>query len=166
MTENRTRTYSWDDPAPSAAAARSMSGLDFLKAITAGEIAAPPIAVTLGFTIAEFSDGEATFVGTPHEWHYNPIGVVHGGYAATLLDSALGCAVQSTLPAGTGYTTAELTVNLVRPITTETGELRSEARVLHRGSRLATAEAKLLDGNGRLYAHATTTCLILNGDRR
>jgi len=107
--------------------------------------------------------GRAVFQGTPDRRHYNPLGSVHGGYFCTLLDSALGCAVQSTLPTGTGYTTLEAKTNLVRAITSETGKLRAIGRTLHVGKRMATAEGRLEDASGKLYAHATTTCIVLNG---
>ena len=159
MTE-RTRTYEWDDPMPGAQHALTMRGLDYLQAMSRGELPRPPIAATLGFDGFEADEGRATFWITPQEWHYNPIGTVHGGLAATLFDSALGCAIHSTLPAGTGYTTVELKVNFLRPLTKETGRVRCEANVIHVGGRVATAEAKLFDEAGRLYGHATTTCMI------
>ncbi len=156
----RTRTITWEDPLPSAQKGRAMSGLDYLRAIQSGELPPPPIAVLMGMGIAEVAEGHAVFTALPTEYHYNPIGVVHGGLAATLLDSALGCAVHSTLPAGTGYTTLEIKVNYVRAITSETGEVRCEANVLYQGGRVATAEGKITDAAGKLYAHGTTTCII------
>jgi uncharacterized protein (TIGR00369 family) len=117
----------------------------------------------MNFGLAELEEGRAVFTVEPAEYHYNPIGVVHGGLAATLLDSAMGCAVHSTLPAGAGYTTLEVKVNFVRPLTAETGEVRCEAEVIHVGGRTATAEGKVLDASGKLYAHATTTCIIFRG---
>ncbi|MGO8949973.1 MAG: PaaI family thioesterase, partial [Ktedonobacterales bacterium] len=111
--------------------------------------------------LLEVDEGRALFVVQPAEYHYNPIGVVHGGLAATLLDSAMSCAIQTTLPAGVGYTTLEIKVNFVRPITLDSGELRCEGKVVHGGSRTATAEGQLLDQAGKLYAHGTTTCIIL-----
>lgn len=156
----RTRTVTWDDPLIGADAAKSMSGLDYLQAMLRGELPRPPISHTLDFVLESVSEGRATFVVTPQEFHYNPIGVVHGGLAATLLDSALGCAVQTMLPAGSGYTTLELHVNLVRAITKDTGQLRAEAEIIHMGRTTATAQAKLVDSTGKLYAHGTTTCLI------
>jgi len=159
----RTRTFTWDDPMLCAAAAQAMAGKDFLAAMVRGEYPRPPIANALGFALADVGDGTAVFEVTPAEYHYNPIGVVHGGLLATLLDSAMGCAVHSTLALGTAYTTLELKVNYVRPATQRTGPLRCEARVLHRGRRSATAEGKVFDGEGKLYAHATTTCLVMEG---
>ena len=157
----RSRTITWEDPAPTAAAGRQLSGLEFLRAVSSGKLPAPPIAMTLGFRLAEVDEGRALFAASPAEYHYNPIGVVHGGLAATLLDSAMSCAIQTTLPAGVGYTTLEIKVNFVRPITLDVGELRCEGTVIHAGSRTATAEGRLLDPAGKLYAHGSTTCIIL-----
>jgi uncharacterized protein (TIGR00369 family) len=141
---------------------RELSGLEHMRALIAGEIPPPPIAELMGFTLVSVDEGHALFRGTPGEQHLNPIGSVHGGFAATLLDSALGCAVHTTLPAGIGYTTLELSVNLVRGITPATGPVLSEGRVLHLGRRTATAEARLTaEDGGALLAHAKTTCLIL-----
>ena len=143
-------------------AGSSMSGLEFLKAVFEGKLPPPPIAATMDFTGAEVEEGRAVFVGEPGEFLYNPIGVVHGGYALTILDSAMGCAVQSTLAAGERYTSLETSVNFVRPITTETGRVRCEGVILHRGGRIATAEGKLVaEKTGKLLAHGTTTCLII-----
>ena len=156
----RTRTFSWEDPKALAEAARGLTGLEFLKKVAAGELPRPPISALMDFGLAEIEEGRAVFTVKPAEFHYNPIGVVHGGLAATLLDSAMGCAVHSTLPAGAGYTTLEVKVNFVRPLTAETGEVRCEAEVIHVGGRTATAEGKVVDASGKLYAHATTTCII------
>ena len=139
-----------------------MTGIEYMRAIVAGAVPPPPIAVTLRFGPVEVDDGRAVFSGEPGEEHYNPIGVVHGGYASTLLDSALGCAVHTTLEAGKAYTTLSLEVKLVRPITRDTGLVRAEAEVVHRGRRQSTAEARLVAADsGKLLAHATTTCLII-----
>lgn len=156
----RTRTFSWEDPRALAEAARGLTGLEFLRKVAAGELPRPPISVLMNFGLAELEEGRAVFTVEPAEYHYNPIGVVHGGVAATLLDSAMGCAVHSTLPAGAAYTTLEVKVNFIRPLTAETGEVRCEAEVIHVGGRTATAEGKVLDASGKLYAHATTTCII------
>lgn len=157
---NRTRTITWDDPMICAQAATQMAGLDFLRAMIAGQFPPPPIAITLDFRLVEVDAGRAVFACTPSEFHYNPIGMVHGGLISTLCDSALGCAIQSMLPLGMAYTTLELHVNLTRALTRETGEIRCEANVLHSGRRMATAEAKVIDSKGKLYGHATTTCLV------
>jgi uncharacterized protein (TIGR00369 family) len=156
----RTRTVSWEDPRALAEAGRGLSGLAYLRKIAAGELPRPPFGALLDFGLSELEEGRAVFTVEPAEYHYNPIGVVHGGLAATLLDSAMGCAVHSTLPAGAGYTTLEIKVNYVRALTAETGTVRCEATVIHVGGRTATAEGRVLDANGKLYAHGTTTCLI------
>jgi uncharacterized protein (TIGR00369 family) len=158
----RRREVVWQDPMPSAAAGAELAGLDYMQALIAGRIPPPPIAVTMNFTPVEVEDGHAVFQGRPGEEHYNPIGVVHGGYASTLLDSALGCAVHTTLPVGSAYTTLTLEVKLVRPITRDTGALRAVADVVHRGRRQQTAEAKLFAvESGKLLATGTSTCMIL-----
>jgi uncharacterized protein (TIGR00369 family) len=157
----RSRTYGWADPAALRDSGAGMSGLEFIKAIFEGRLPPPPIAATMDFTGAEAEEGRVVFVGEPGEFLYNPIGVVHGGYALTMLDSALGCAVQTMLVQGEGYTSLETSVNFVRPITAETGRVRCEAKILHRGGRIATAEGKLTaERSGKLLAHGTTTCLI------
>ena len=158
----RSRTFTWSDPLVTASKGHAMSGLDFLLAIIAGDIAQPPIASALDFRLAEAATGYAAFSVIPAEYHYNPIGVVHGGLAATLLDSAMACAVQSTVPAGKGYKTLEIKVNLVRAITLKTGPMRAEGNVIHSGTRVGTAEGRLVDTQGRLYAHGTTTCMIFD----
>lgn len=159
-TNERTRTFAWDEPLGPAAAGLKMSGLEYLRKIVAGELPRPPISALMNFSLAELDEGRAVFAVEPAEYHYNPLGVVHGGLAATILDSAMGCAVHTTLPAGVGYTTLEIKVNYVRAMTKETGPVRCEANVIHVGGRTATAEGRVLDGRGRLYAHGTTTCLI------
>ena len=156
----RTLTVSWDDPMPGAKHAPNMSGREYLAAIVAGRFPSPPIAKLMGFHLAEVGEGFAVFECTPGEQHYNPIGVVHGGLACTLLDSCMACAVHTTLPKGTAYTTLEVKVNLVRPITGATGLLRAEGRVIHSGKRSGTSEGRLIDAAGKLYAHGTTTCMI------
>ena len=157
----RHRAVCWDDPAASAEAAGRLAGLSFLEAIRDGRLPAPPVGQLVGFTLTEVERGRAMVQCEPSESPYNPIGTVHGGVISTLLDSALSCAVHTTLPAGTSYTTAELKVNFVRAVVVGTGRLRAEGRVIHAGSRLATAEARLTDAAGELYAHAVGTCLII-----
>ena len=149
------------DPLELAARGRELSGMDYIGLIFSGALPPPPIAELMGFRGVEFEHGRAVFEMTPGQQHYNPIGTVHGGVALTLLDSAMGCAVHTTLGAGVGYTTLELKANLVRPITAETGLIRCEGAVVHGGSRVATAEGRVTDASGRLLAHGTTTCLIL-----
>lgn len=139
---------------------KELSGFDFLTAIANGELPQPPIAALMDFRLTKVESGTVVFEGDPGPQHYNPIGSVHGGFAATVLDSVMACSVHSTLPAGTGYTTVELKVNFVRAITLETGKVRAESRVIHQGSRIATAEGQLYGADGRLLAHGTTTCLI------
>lgn len=152
---------SWQDPAALAEAGRAMPGIEFLRAIRDGRLPPPPLAQLLGFKLVEAEPGHAVFEIVPGEQHYNPIGVVHGGLAMTLLDSAMGCAVHTRMPAGGGYTTLEAKTNLVRAITSKTGLLRAIGKVMHAGSRVATAEGRLVDAAGKLYAHATTTCIVL-----
>ncbi|MCX5000229.1 PaaI family thioesterase [Streptomyces longwoodensis] len=156
----RSRTIEWEDPRVSAAAVGRGSGLDFLRDVLAGRLPAPPISATLGFTLEEVEAGRAVFAMEPGEEHYNPIGSVHGGVYATLLDSAAGCAVQSVLPAGTGYTSLDLTLKFLRPITVDTGKVRAVGTVLHQGRRTALAQAELFDTTDRLLAHATSSCML------
>jgi uncharacterized protein (TIGR00369 family) len=138
-----------------------MTGLEAMHAIVAGDAPAPPIAELVGFDLVEVGEGRASFELDPAERHYNPLGTVHGGIAATLLDSAMGVAVHTTLREGQTYTTLELKVNYVRAITESTGRVIAEGSVIHRGGRVATAEARLTDAAGRLLAHGTSTCLIM-----
>jgi uncharacterized protein (TIGR00369 family) len=138
----------------------SFSGLELLQRIIDGKYPAPPIAAVMNFTLSEVSEGRAVFIGLPSERHLNPLGGVHGGWAATLIDSALGCAVYTTLQKGEAYTTAEFKVNLTRPIMPGMGEVTCEAHVVHRGRTLAVSEARLTDKNGKLLAFGTETCAI------
>lgn len=138
----------------------ALDGLTFLKAVVAGTQPQAPICELLGFRLTEVDTGRAVFEGIPRFEHYNPFGTVHGGFAATLLDSALGCAVASTLANGEAFTTLEFKINLVRALTENTGPVRAEARILHRGRTVATSDGDLKDAGGKLYAHATTTCMI------
>jgi uncharacterized protein (TIGR00369 family) len=161
----RERTVTWQDPVASATRGAGLAGIDYLNMIAAGEVPPPPIAVLLGFELVEVQEGRAVFAVTPGEFHYNPIGVVHGGLAATLLDSAMGCAVHSTLPAGTGYTTLEVKVNFARAITGDTGRIVCEATLIHRGRTVATAEGRITaEATGKLLAHGTTTCLLFSAN--
>ena len=156
----RTRTFSWSDPAADAADLRHLSGLELLQAMTRGEVPAPPIMHTIGADRLEAEEGRVTVLLHPQEYHYNPLGTVHGGVIATLLDTAAACSVHTTLPAGVGYTSLDLNVKFLRPVTLSSGQLRCEGAVLQRGRRTALAEARLYDGAGKLVAHATSTCLI------
>ncbi len=139
---------------------KSYDGLGFLKAIVDGTLPQPPMAELLGFHLLEAENGRAVFEGVPEFRHYNPIGTVHAGFAATLLDSALGCAIFSTIAKGDAWTTLEFKINLVRPLTKDAGPVRAEGCIIHRGRTVATAEGELKDRAGKLYAHASTTCMI------
>jgi uncharacterized protein (TIGR00369 family) len=156
----RTRTYTWSEPVPYAVSGET-SGRAYLQAMVEGRLPQPPIAETLGFRLVEVGDGHAVFEGEASEFVLNPLGVVHGGLALTLVDSATGCAVQASLPEGTGYTTLETKANFVRPILADTGVLRCIGRALHVGRSTATADARVEDAAGRLYAHGTSTLLVL-----
>ena len=158
----RTRSFSWEDPAAAGAAAAELPGLDCMQAIIDGKLAPPPIARLLDLTIVEVEDGRAVFAMEPAEWMYNPIGSVHGGIAATILDSCMGCAVHTTLEAGVAYTTTDLQVRYIRAMSDASGRVLAEGRVLHRGKRTATAEGRLfLESDETLIAHGTTGCAIL-----
>lgn len=159
----RTRTFEWEDPLQAARSAAGMSGLELMRAIADGSLPPPPVAQMLGMRILEAEDGRALFGLEPQEWMYNPIGSVHGGIAATILDSCMGCAVHTTLPEGIGYTTADLQVRYTRSMRAGEGLVLAEGTVVHRGSRTATAEGRLFlaaDGS-TLFAHASTGCVIL-----
>ena len=151
-----------DAAARLAERARTSAGFDFLRATRDGELPPAPIQELIGFRLVEVDEGRAVFVATPDERHYNPIGTVHGGIAGTLLDSAMGAAVHTTLPVGGAYATAETSFNLVRAITVETGEISAEGTVVHRGGRIATSSGRLTrTSDGKLLAHGTSTCVIL-----
>jgi len=139
---------------------RERAGIEFLNGIMQGELPPAPIAALLGFIPVKVETGLMVFQGTPGPQHYNPLGTVHGGYAATLLDSCVGCAIHTMLPAGKGYSTLELKVNYVRAMTDKTGPIRAEGKVIHIGNQTAIAEGRITDAQGKLYAHATTTCLV------
>ena len=141
--------------------ATSMSGIAFLQAMMSGKFPAPPICEALDFILVEVEPGRAVFEGIPRNGFRNPLGTIHGGWMSTILDSALGCAVHSTLKAGQGFTTVDLAVSFVRAVHESTGKLRCEAKVIHAGGRIATAEGRLVDAEGKLYAHGTTTCLVM-----
>lgn len=164
MSTHRTRTIEWQDPMITAAGARGRTGLGFLRAIIDGTIPPPPIGAALGFELIAAEDNVARFRGLPAEYQYNPMGAVHGGYACTLLDSAMGCAVMTTLDEHTAYTTTDLSIHLTRAITARTGPIIAEGRVIHRGRRVVTAEGRLCDEEGRLLAHGTTSCLLMPRD--
>jgi uncharacterized protein (TIGR00369 family) len=142
--------------------AKTIPGLELLTAIMEGTLPAPPIQKVLDFRLVKVARGYSAFAGIPKFEYYNPLGTVHGGYTAALLDSCMACAVHSTLEAGYSYATLEIKINYVRAITSDTGEVQAEGKVIHSGKRIATAEGRLFDSAGKLYAHGTTTCLILS----
>ena len=144
--------------------AEGLNGLELMQAMRDGRVPPPPIGKTLNFTLTTAEEGHAVFEGDAREDFYNPLGIVHGGWAATLLDSCMGCAIHTTMAPGGHYTTLELKINYIRAISTKTGRLCAEGRVVHRGRRTATAEGRLVDAAGKLYAHGTTTCIILQRD--
>ena len=156
----QSKTISWVDPRPQAAQALTMSGLDYLQAMIDGTIPAPPIASHINLEIVDVRPGVAIMAATPDESHYNPIGSVHGGFFATLLDSVCGCAVQTTLPVGQAYTSLDLNVSFLRAIGSDTGRVVATGRVTKPGSRAAFVEADIKDVDGRLLATATSTCLV------
>jgi uncharacterized protein (TIGR00369 family) len=161
----RTRTHGWGDPRSSSAAARKMSGTDYLTAVMNGALPAGPIMDTIGFRLVEVGDGRAVFACEPGEFLYNAIGSVHGGLAATLIDSAASCAVHTQLPAGTGYTTINLAVDYIKGIGDSVGELRCTGRVVRAGGRIGVADAELTGPDGTLYARGSATCLILRPEK-
>ncbi|MBY4208000.1 PaaI family thioesterase [Rhodococcus fascians] len=158
---NRTRTVSWDDPTATAAGARGRSGREFLAAMQSGELPPPPVMTLTGTELVEIGDGFASFALNPAEYHYNPIGSVHGGIVAMLLDSAAGAAVQTTLPSGVGYTSLDLSIKYLRAVRADTGLVTATGTVVHSGRRTALAQAELRDVEGRLLAQATSSCVIL-----
>jgi uncharacterized protein (TIGR00369 family) len=161
MAEERTRTYSWDDPFALRDAMAGRSGLELMQAMANGDISPPPIAQTLGFRLAEAKRGHALFECQPAEYHYNPIGVVHAGLAMTLMDSAMGLAFVTTLDEPVAWTTLEVKCNFTRALTIDSGVVRCTGSVVHPGRRVATTEARVEDSQGRLCAHGTSTILVL-----
>ena len=164
-TSQRQRTFSWDDPTAIAATVARLSGAEFFAAVTAGSIPPPPVARTLDFDGVSFGEGRAAFQLMPQEFHYNPLGGVHGGVFATLLDSACGCAVHTLLPAGVFYTSLDLSVKFLRPVTVDTGPITAEATVVHLGRRTALAEGRITDAAGKVYVTATSSCLLLRPEQ-
>jgi len=161
----RERVHTWSDPLATAAAAVGVDGITFLRKLADGDLPAPPIGSTLGMELDSVEEGRVVFALTPAEFHFNPIGSVHGGVYATLLDSAAGCAVHSLLPAGARYTSLDLTVKFLRPLDTSTGRVTCTGTVIHMGGRTALAEARIVDGAGRLCAYASSSCLIIRPGR-
>lgn len=160
-TKQRSRLVTWQDPIEMAKKMQSLTGVESLKMMIANKTT-PPISELLNFQLIDAQEGKALFSLQPEEYHYNPVGVVHGGLAASVLDSAMACAIHSLLPPETFCTTLELKVNYLRPITLKVGKLRCEAEVLHFGGRTAVAQGKVLDSNNKLYAHSTSTFMILS----
>jgi uncharacterized protein (TIGR00369 family) len=161
VAEPRSRTFSWSDPGETLAGITTLPGLEALRRTLAGELPYPPIAHLMGMRLVEVARGRVVWEAIPGEQHYNPIGSVHGGFATTLLDSAMGTAFVSEADAGTRWTTLELKANFTRTITAETGPVRCTGTVVHRGRRVVTTEARLVDTDGRLLAHGTSTILVL-----
>jgi uncharacterized protein (TIGR00369 family) len=162
QTQARERTFTWQDPSVNAAHVGRVGGLELLRRMIDGELPPPPVMSLLGMTRLEAYEGRVAVEMPAQEFHYNPLGTVHGGMLATLLDTATGCAVHSTLPAGVGYTSMDLSVKYLRPVTVDSGTLRCVGTVLQRGRRTALAEARLTDGADRLVAHATSSCLLFD----
>ena len=158
----RERTYSWADPKLAAEASKEMAGLDLLRGLQDGTVPPAPFAALVGLTVGDVEAGRVVMHLMPEEYHYNPIGTMHGGILATLLDSVMACAVHSTLPKGRAYTSLEIKVNYVRAVTIASGELWAEGRLVHGGRRSAVAEGKVLDARGRLCATASTTCMVFD----
>ena len=165
LTNDRQRTYTWADTAPTLAALRTLSGLEFMHAIARGDLHPSPVGMTLGMEPLreeDFTEGRAVFRLKPQEFHYNPIGSVHGGVFATLLDSVVGCAVHSTLPAGKAYTTLEIKVNMIKALRVDSPPVTAVGSIVSVGSRVAIATGQIEDTDGRIYATASTTCLIFD----
>ena len=156
----KTRTYDYEPPFTDFARLAHLSGLQVLRGMITREIQGPPIMATLGFQLVEVGTGTAVFEGTTAEWQYNPLGTVHGGWISTILDSALGCAVHTTLQPGQLYTTMDLQVRFIRSLSSTSGVVRAEAKTVHAGKRVATAEARLVGADGTLYATATASCIV------
>ena len=141
----------------------ALSGLEYMRRLASGELPPSPMGRLMGFRLVEVEEGRAVFAVEPGAQHSNGIGIAHGGLAATLIDSATGCAINTLMSAGRVFTTLEMKINYVRPLTPQAGEVRCEARVIHAGGRTATAEARVTDAAGKLYAHGTATCMLFRG---
>lgn len=157
----RRRVITWQDPQINGRAIRSMGGMDYLQALQKGQLPHPPVMKLIGYSLVQIDPGHCVFELDPAEYHYNPNGTVHGGVLSTMLDSAMGSAVRTQLPLGTSYVTVEFKVNFMRAVNDKTGRLRCEGQVIHQGARVAVAEGRVIDPQGKLYAHGTTTCLIV-----
>lgn len=161
VSKPRVRTVSWGDPAIGVEVARSLSGVDFVRKIMHSEVPAPPVFKLLGFWLVKVEPGEVHGEFEPGEFHYNPMGGVHGGVVSTLLDSVMGLAVLSRLPSGSRFSSLEIKINFVRGISMETGTLVAEGKIVHPGAKIATSEGRLVDRQGKLYAHGTSTCIVI-----
>jgi uncharacterized protein (TIGR00369 family) len=161
----RERAFTWDNPLDGAAKAMQMAGLEYLNAMMVGSIPFPPLMRALDFAVDSIEKGSVTFAFTPQEFHYNPIGSVHGGVITAILDSAMGCSIHSLLPAGTGYTTLEIKVNFLKAVSVKSGLLKATGKIIHAGNRTALVEAQLTGSDGAVYAHAVSTCLIMPGKK-
>jgi uncharacterized protein (TIGR00369 family) len=159
----RTHTVTWHDPRGAFATMRTVAGLEYLRRVVAGELPAPPMAHLMNIRLVEIERGRAVFEGRPEEYHYNPMGIIHGGMAATLLDSAMGCSVHSCLEARDRWTTLEIKVNYLKAMTADTGVVRATATIVHIGRTTALAEARVVGTDETLYAYGTSTCLIKRG---
>jgi len=161
----RSRTFTWEDPAIGFGKALQMSGLEYIQAMKDGKLPGPPIMLALDFKLKSIEKGNAVFSFNPFEFHYNPIGCVHGGVITTVLDSAMGCAIHSMLPAGKAYTTLELKVNFLKAINKDSGELLATGKIIHSGNKTALVEAQMTDDKGKIYAHSLSTCLIFSTEK-
>lgn len=161
----RQRSFEWSDPVETASIGAGLSGLEFFAAMAEGRVPPPPIMQALDMSGFAFEEGRMVFRLTPQEFHYNPLGTVHGGVFAALLDSACGCAVHTRLPAGVFYTSLDLSVKFLRPVSIATGEITAEGTVVHLGRRMALAEARILDADGKVYATANSSCLIMRPEQ-
>jgi uncharacterized protein (TIGR00369 family) len=159
----RTRTVTWDDPKPARLQARRMAGTEFFDAMRRGQLPEPPFGRLLGMDLFDCGEGRFTMTLQPQECHYNPMGCVHGGILATLLDSVMAAAVHTALPAGKGYLTLQINVNFIKPVFERTGEILAEGKLISCGRQVATAEGRIIARDGNVYATATTTCLIMEG---
>lgn len=162
MDTKRTRTYSWGDPLEGVEKAKALTGFEYIRQMFEGEIAPPPILETAGITMLSVEEGNVKFLIEPQEFQYNPIGSVHGGIITTILDSAIGCSLHTTLPKSMAYTTLEIKVNFIKKITHNTAPLHTETTIIHRGRSTALLETKLVDSGQSVYAHASSTCMIFN----
>ena len=162
----RIREFRWSDPSEFVGPIRTLSGLDFMRAFLEGRLPPPPFMELLGVRIVSVEPSSVVFEFEPAEFMYSPLGNVHGGIVTVLLDTAMGCSFHTTLPVGVGYTTLELKVNFLRPVTADSGTLRAEGHVVHSGARIATAGARLVDRDQRLFAHATSTLMVLRAEAR